>query len=200
MYYENLTLGGYGGAPIPTSGIPDKLVVPYLEGGEGSDFYSEPQEFFEEHNPDILVLHNPAYGYFDRIPRYGSVGSIGIRNYLDENNPILVLSGHIHEDYGISINNKGTIFLNPSNFGTVESIYGTMEGGIFAEIYIEKKNKKVNHIIIKRLYNGYIYEFFQILFHYDSFIQIEIKKLKDFDFFYLNYEYFTKNLPENILY
>ncbi|GIX40615.1 MAG: hypothetical protein KatS3mg129_0348 [Leptospiraceae bacterium] len=64
MYYENLTFGGYGGAPIPTSGIPEKLAVPYLEGGQGKDFYSEPQEFFEETNPDILVLHNPAYGLF----------------------------------------------------------------------------------------------------------------------------------------
>jgi Icc-related predicted phosphoesterase len=196
MYFENLTFGGYGGAPIPTSGIPEKLAVPYLEGGKGSEFYSEPQEFFEETNPDILVLHNPAYGYFDRIPRYGHVGSMGIRNYLDDHLPMLVLSGHIHEDYGIFINKKGIVFLNPSNFGSVDSIYGIMEGGIFAEIYIDENKKKVDHIIIKRLYNGYIYEYFQIFFYYDKLVKMEYKKLKDFDSFYLDFNHFFRNNPD----
>src|SRR5690606_32093000 len=75
LYLENLTLAGYGGAPIATSGIPEKLAVPYQEAGRGVEFYSEPYDFFVEVEPDILVLHNPAYGYFDRIPTLGHVGS-----------------------------------------------------------------------------------------------------------------------------
>lgn len=198
MYYENLTFGGYGGAPIPTSGIPEKLAVPYLEGGSGKNFYSEPQEFFEENNPDIVVLHNPGYGYFDQIPRYGHVGSLGIRNYLDQYNPSLVLSGHIHEDYGIYIHKNGTVFMNPSNFGGVDSIYGYMEGGIFTEIYISKTTKKVDNIVVKRIFNNQIYEYFQILFYYDIFINFELKKLKDFDYFYLNIDKYIRN--KNTLY
>ncbi|GIX40614.1 MAG: hypothetical protein KatS3mg129_0347 [Leptospiraceae bacterium] len=138
--------------------------------------------------------------YFDRIPRYGHVGSMGIRNYLDENIPILVLSGHIHEDYGIYINKKGTVFLNPSNFGGVESVYGYMEGGIFAEIYIDELHKKVDHIIIKRIYNDYIYEFFQVFFYYDNTLNpyMEYKKLKDFDLFYLNFDQFFRKDQNNL--
>ena len=199
MYYENLSFGGYGGAPIRTSGIPEKLAVPYLEGGKGKEFYSEPQEFFEENHPDILVLHNPAYGYFDRVNRYGHVGSLGIRNYLDENQPILVLSGHVHEDYGVFINKKGTVFMNPSNFGSVESIHGFTEGGIFAEIYLEEKRKQVDSIIVKRIYHNSIYEYFQIIFYYDNIPTMEYKKLKDFDFFYLDFEQFFRKNP-NVLY
>lgn len=193
MYFENLMFGGYGGAPIPTSGIPEKLAVPYLEGGKGKEFYSEPYDFFEENQPDILVLHNPAYGYFDRVPYFGNIGSFGIRNYLDEHYPILVLSGHIHEDYGIFLNSKGTIFLNPSNFGIVDSINGLMEGGIFAEIYIEKSTKKIHHITIKRLKDQNIYEFFELNFSFSSKPNINIKKLKDFDFFHLDFEQFIRN-------
>ncbi len=193
MYYENLTLAGYGGAPILTSGIPEKLAVPYLEGGKGKDFYSEPYEFFLNSQPDIMVLHNPAYGYFDKVPHYGNIGSIGIRNYLDENFPILTVSGHIHEDYGIFLNSKGSIFLNTSNFGTVDSFYGKMEGGTFAEIYIDKSTKKVHNITIRRLKDKNIYDFFDVKFSYSQKPGYIIKRLKHFDSFHLDFEQFIKN-------
>ncbi|MCS7204295.1 MAG: metallophosphoesterase [Leptospiraceae bacterium] len=193
MYFENITFGGYGGAPVPTSGIPEKLIVPYLEGGVGKSFYSEPQEFFEHHQPDVLVLHNPAFGYFDQIPSYGNVGSMGIRNYLDYHTPMMVLSGHIHEDYGIQVNKKGTLFLNPSNFGAVDSIYGPQEGGIFAEIYINKKRKKITKVRIKRLFQNTIYEYFDVFVEYEPYPKLEFQKLKDFDSFYLSFEKFFRN-------
>lgn len=193
MYYENLTFAGYGGAPIPTSGIPEKLAVPYLEGGKGRDFYSEPYEFFLHAQPDIMVLHNPAYGYFDKIPHYGNVGSLGIRNYLDEYSPLLVVSGHIHEDYGIFLNSKGSIFLNTSNFGTVNSIDGVREGGTFAEIYINISTKKINNITIKRLKGRSIYEFFDLAFSFIDKPSYTIKRLKHFDSFPLDFQQFIKN-------
>ncbi|MFN3605389.1 MAG: metallophosphoesterase [Leptonema sp. (in: bacteria)] len=193
MYYENLIFAGYGGAPIPTSGIPEKLALPYLEGGKGSDFYSEPYEFFETAQPDIMVLHNPAYGYFDKVPHYGNIGSLGIRNYLDKHNPSIVLSGHIHEDYGFFLNSKGTIFLNTSNFGKVDSINGIMEGGSFAEIFIDKITKKVNQIVIKRLKNYTIYNFFKIHINYHDKPSFEINKLEHFNSFHLDFDQFIKN-------
>ncbi len=191
--YENLSFAGYGGAPIQTSGIPDKLAVPYLEGGKGKDFYSEPLDFFEKHQPDILVLHNPAFGFFDRIPSVGHIGSLGIRQYIDDNAPILVLSGHIHEDYGVLINKKGTVFLNTSNFGGVDSLTGFLEGGGFAEIYIQPTNKKVSKIQIRRLYKNYIYDFLELNFIYDSIPRMEYKKLKDFDYFHLDFSRFIRD-------
>jgi Icc-related predicted phosphoesterase len=151
MYFENLTLAGYGGAPIATSGIPEKLAVPYQEAGRGVEFYSEPYDFFVEVEPDILVLHNPAYGYFDRIPTLGHVGSNGIRNYLDDHPATLVLSGHVHEDYGVMMKSDGTVLMNPSNFGGVDSPYGFQHGGLFAEILIDTDSRSVQEIFLKRL-------------------------------------------------
>ena len=134
-YKRALKFAGYGGAPVQTSGIPEKLAVVYHEKKENGIIYSEGLDFFSEHKPDILVLHNPVYGFFDCIPSLGHVGSHGIRSYLDEHSPILVLSGHVHEDYGIA-KRKNTIYLNPSNFGGVDSSHGWEAGGTYAEIEI----------------------------------------------------------------
>jgi hypothetical protein len=55
----------------------------------------------------------------------------------------------VHEDYGIAKKN-GTILLNPSNFGGVDSIEGYQPGGTYAEIYIENKNvHRVRLMILK---------------------------------------------------
>lgn len=157
MYFGDLVFAGYGGAPIATSGIPEKLAVPYQEDGRGAEFYSEPYDFFRETKPDVLVLHNPAYGYFDRIATKGHIGSSGIRNYLDDNFATLVLSGHIHEDYGVLMKTNGTIFLNPSNFGQVDSSIGYQGGGMFAEILINPDTKQVEQIKLNRLKDGKVF-------------------------------------------
>jgi len=133
---DNLKFSGYGGAPIWTSGIPEKLTVVFHEYTKQGKNYSEPEDFFREELPDICVIHNPAYGFFDKIPGVGNVGSQGIRRYLDDESPSLVVSGHVHEDQGI-IKKRGTVFINPSNFGAVDSVYGFQEGGYFAEIFLE---------------------------------------------------------------
>jgi Icc-related predicted phosphoesterase len=135
---KNLKLSGYGGAPIPTSGIPEKLAVVFHEYRKNGKSYSEPEEFFDEEKPDICVIHNPAYGYLDKIPGLGHVGSQGIRGYLEDHSPSLVVSGHVHEDQGVIRRGK-TIFLNPSNFGAVDSIAGFQPGGYFAEIFLDEK-------------------------------------------------------------
>ncbi|MDZ4724646.1 MAG: metallophosphoesterase [Leptospira sp.] len=134
----NLKFSGYGGAPIWTSGIPEKLTVVFHEYTKQGKNYSEPEDFFREELPDICVIHNPAYGFFDKIPGVGNVGSQGIRRYLDDESPSLVVSGHVHEDQGI-IKKRGTVYINPSNFGAVESVYGFQEGGYFAEIILDGK-------------------------------------------------------------
>ncbi|MCB1174118.1 MAG: metallophosphoesterase [Leptospiraceae bacterium] len=147
-HINGFEIAGYGGAPIATSGIPEKLVVVYHEVKENGAFYSEPQAFFEEVRPDIILLHNPAWGFFDKIPGIGHVGGIGSRNYLDDFSPALVLSGHVHEDYGVACS-RGTVYLNPSNFGGVDSPAGWQSGGAFAEIYFE--NRQVSAVHFRRL-------------------------------------------------
>jgi len=152
MTFQGLKIAGYGGAPIATSGIPEKLAVVFHEHQEDGLLYSEPEHFFMETEPDIIMIHNPAYGFLDRIPGLGHVGSQGIRNYLDSHSPSLVLSGHVHEDYGLIYLKKGVVFLNPSNFGGVDSPFGRQEGGAFAEIYFE--GRELRRIQLNRLVEG----------------------------------------------
>jgi len=128
---------GYGGAPIATSGIPEMVSVMFYEYSVAGKLHSEPYEFFREHKPDVLMLHNPAYATLDKIPSFGPVGSIGIRQYLDEYDPRLVLSGHVHSDYGV-MKLGNSYCINPGNFGAVDSMTGWDPGGFFCRIKIEK--------------------------------------------------------------
>lgn len=168
---QNYKFSGYGGAPIVTSGIPEKLAVKFHEYQKNGAAYSEPEDFFREEKPDIAIIHNPAYGFLDKIPGFGNIGSQGIRRYIDDNQPILVVSGHVHEDQGI-IKKGSTIFLNPSNFGSVDSVHGYQEGGFFAEIFIENKN--VVQIKLNRLRNNEIYNLMDI----DCAAELECKYIK----------------------
>ncbi len=154
LHRKKVTIGGmkfagYGGAPIATSGIPEKLAVVFHESSHDGHLYSEPELFFAESQPDVMVIHNPAYGFFDRIPGIGHVGSLGLRNHIDQYSPALVVSGHVHEDYGVCVKKNGTVLLNTSNFGGVDSAYGWQEGGSFAEITIDRG--RVNQVKLNRL-------------------------------------------------
>jgi len=131
---------GYGGAPVATSGIPELVSVVFYEYNVDGKIHSEPQNFFESTRPDILLLHNPAYGTLDKLSSYGRVGSHGIRNFIDEYHPALVLSGHVHSDYGIMKVDQ-SICINPSNFGKVDSMYGYETGGYFCRIVLENAEK-----------------------------------------------------------
>lgn len=81
--------------------------IPFLKNWA---FYSDDDQrkrFFEvvPQNPDIIVSHNPPYGIGDQAPRgigtFEHVGCKFLRNYIDKNNPKLVINGHIHEGYGV---------------------------------------------------------------------------------------------------
>lgn len=160
LHFGGHILGGYGGAPVATSGIPEKLAVVYHEYSDGRGLYSEPENFFHESGADIVLIHNPSFGYFDLAHGIGHVGSMGVRNYVDDNAPRLVLSGHVHEDYGISMRKNGTILLNPSNFGGVDSIYGYQEGGPFVEIFFE--GTRIKEVALRRLKDDHIYDLMNI--------------------------------------
>ncbi len=157
--FDDLLFAGYGGAPVATSGIPEKLAVVYHESSTSQSFYSEPQDLFDEYQPDVMVLHNPVYGYFDRIPAVGHVGSVGLRNYLDDHRPVLVTSGHVHEDYGIRVKH-GTVFLNTSNFGGVDSPYGWQAGGTYGELYLE--GRSLQKLVLRRMVEGVFHDLMEV--------------------------------------
>jgi hypothetical protein len=61
---------------------------------------------------DVWCLHAPVYGFRDRVPSGEHMGVKSFRSLLNSARPWVVLSGHIHDDWGIDVY-KGTHFINP---------------------------------------------------------------------------------------
>jgi Icc-related predicted phosphoesterase len=75
----------------------------------------------------ILMVHVPPFGINDMIPSGLNVGSTSVLKIVEEFRPILVLSGHIHEDYGVEHLN-GTTFVNP----------GPAKDGMYAIVEVDE--------------------------------------------------------------
>ncbi|HUT27167.1 MAG TPA: metallophosphoesterase [Methanomassiliicoccales archaeon] len=74
----------------------------------------------------VLLLHCPPHGILDMPFSEKHVGSTAIRDLIDKFRPLVVLSGHIHEDRGI-VKNDGIWYMNP---GAAKDHYaGMMEMG-----------------------------------------------------------------------
>ena len=142
MEFDNMKISGYGGAGVVTPGVPDHLIVPFNEEHRDGKLLSEPYNFFKNEKPDILLIHQPPYGFMDTVPQYGNIGSVGIRNFIDESPPHIVLSGHLHEAWGCRYY-QGTFFLNPSNFGRYVEVNRVKKGGYFFDLIIENKEFQV---------------------------------------------------------
>ena len=63
---------------------------------------------------DILVVHGPPYGYGDRCYDGREVGCPDLLKRIEEIQPKLVVSGHIHEGYGVYETPWGTKIVNAS--------------------------------------------------------------------------------------
>lgn len=61
---------------------------------------------------EILVLHQPVFGYRDVAAGGQHVGSKSLRELVQKLKPRLVLSGHIHEAQGVD-REGGLVFVNP---------------------------------------------------------------------------------------
>lgn len=90
-------------------------------GGSDPTPFNTPFEFSEEEifesldrimeEKVILVAHAPPYGHIDYHPIKGHLGSKSIAKIVHKYEPVLVLSGHIHEARGVEYGS--TIFVNP---------------------------------------------------------------------------------------
>ncbi len=157
---EGIKFAGYGSAPVFTPGIPEELAAPFEESGNGAKLVSKPRDFMLRERADVFVLHNPAYGTLDKLPRFGHFGSHGLREAVDEVAPRLVLSGHVHEHFGL-LKLGQTYFLNPSNFGSVETIEGHQPGGYFARFTLQTDGdgqKFLREVVWSRLVDGHVRE------------------------------------------
>lgn len=150
-----LTVGGYGGAGGWTQGIPEKYMIRNRQGRPSLDRDREMVIFFESIRPDIIVTHQPAYGFHDQVAPMGETGSAALLNYCQKHDVAACLTGHIHEQWGLG-ESEGTIYLNPSNFGDVRQVSGRIsEGGFFHEIEIS--NRKIRQVRYKKIVGGVIH-------------------------------------------
>ena len=91
-------------------------------GGSNITIFNTPFELTEEEIDSalrpisrpgmVLMTHAPSYDIFDHIPNGTPVGSPAVRKIVEEFKPVLALSGHIHEDFGVE-KIGDTVFCNP---------------------------------------------------------------------------------------
>lgn len=73
----------------------------------------------------IMIIHNPPYNTsVDKISAGMHVGSPRIRQIIETVQPLVVVTGHIHESYGIETMGK-TLVINPGSLA--EGRYGILE-------------------------------------------------------------------------
>jgi len=152
---DGLRIAGYGGANVQTPGMPDHLQVPFRETRTEKGIQSEALHFFRKERPNVLLVHQPPYGYLDYLPGYGHAGSQGIRTYVEEGDVKLVLSGHHHDQWGAVYSQK-TCFFNPSSFGQTVEVSGIRPGGFFLDLIIKGGNLEV--ATLRQLERGKIYD------------------------------------------
>lgn len=78
-------------------GIP---VTPF--GPWSYDFSEEQAEHLLSDVPEgsVLVSHSPPKGAVDRDSKGQSLGSVAVRNVIEEKQPVLTVCGHIHGSWG----------------------------------------------------------------------------------------------------
>ena len=82
----------------------------------------------------ILVTHQPAHGTkVDSVDGSRHSGSMAIRDFIIKNQPILAVSGHIHEAIGTDTMGETTL-INPGPLPRGTYGYITIDGNVNAEI------------------------------------------------------------------
>ena len=160
---QKLKFAGYGGADVVPPHIPEDLLVAYNEGQTTKGFISQPYFFLSSQQPDIAIVHTPPYGCCDVVGvgmsmvsngdnGGGHVGSIGIRAYVLEQKPNLVVAGHIHEAVGLEKLNESYV-INPGNLGRFYNRdYGTFmeveldDNGKFSSAFLYRIDEQRGHI------------------------------------------------------
>lgn len=131
VFYGIGFLGVSGSLPCPTN-TPNEKSEEELEQDLQHAVYSIPKEF-----STILITHQPPFKACDFTNNKEHIGSKAVRKFIEEKQPLLCLTGHIHEAAGVEeINN--TKVLNP----------GAFKDGCYAVIEIE--DEIISNIELKK--------------------------------------------------
>ena len=102
--FEGVYFGGIGGTNKGTGGV--------IENNHFQDFC----EMIPNGRPWVLVTHEPAWGTKVDEPCSGyHAGNMAVREIVEQYQPIIAQSGHIHEAYGTDMLIK-TRLINPGPF------------------------------------------------------------------------------------
>ena len=127
IFRDGLAFAGSGGAlkftgTTPNERTDDELIsdLSIVAEQESEEGYGE-----KEWNNLILITHQPPYDTgMDKITAGISTGSKNIRAFIEEHQPLVALSGHIHESYATGKLGK-TVLMNPGSLA--EGRYGILE-------------------------------------------------------------------------
>ena len=119
VYYEGLFFGGSGG------GLKFTGTTPYERSEEELVSDLRVISELEEKANTILLIHQPPKDTkLDRITAGAHVGSESIKSFIEENQPLVVISGHIHESFAIDTIGR-TVAINPG--ALIDGRYATLE-------------------------------------------------------------------------
>ena len=117
------TIGGFGGSNKSPFGTPSEYGEDQIMAGLSKLSYENM----------ILVTHAPPYGTkLDRILSNKSIGSASVRAIIEKMQPLVAVSGHVHESRAIDSIGK-TQLINP----------GPLKEGYYGTIKIDGKEVKV---------------------------------------------------------
>lgn len=129
-HFQDFIIVGSGGASKFTGTTPNERTESELIADITDNYIQKDNDHL------ILITHNPPYGVkIDKVAPLVHVGSKLIRKFVEDAKPLMIVSGHIHEAYGMDTIGK-TIVINPG--ALCEGRYA------IAEIAKEKEQYKVN--------------------------------------------------------
>lgn len=103
---DNISFVGVGGA-LPFYGkfvfSEDELATLLEQAANGAQ------------TPSVLLCHQPPYGTQTDLAKGNHVGSHAVRRFIEEQQPLVCFTGHIHESYGVDTIGE-TVILNPGRF------------------------------------------------------------------------------------
>ncbi|MCR5217422.1 metallophosphoesterase family protein [Treponema sp.] len=137
--HEGLCFAGSGGGSKFTGDTPNERSDEELV----SDFDIITKQGKAEWNNLIAIMHNPPKDTeCDKVAADVHVGSPLLRQFIDDYQPLAVITGHIHESAGISKAGNTTI-VNP----------GALTDGKYAVLEVEKNNDRwtVTNCVLKSL-------------------------------------------------
>ena len=105
---DNLYFFGFGGGGFSMSEPELEALIPKVK------------QKLKKDDKLILVTHAPPYKTeLDVVPGQGNVGCMSIRKFITELKPIIALSGHIHEGFGLTDKIGNSILICPGDEGKI---------------------------------------------------------------------------------